>query len=74
MILIPVFIPNQTIWSSPIPVFLDRIQISYINDELSKKEFEQQDNNDDKNSEQSVYYIPEMRRNLFNIDNVDKHN
>ncbi|CAF1427942.1 unnamed protein product [Rotaria sordida] len=74
VILIPVFIPSQTIWPSPIPVFLDRTQISYIDSELAKREFEQQDNNDDTDSEESTHLKPKTRGNLFSINDVDKHN
>ncbi len=39
VISIPVFLPNQTTWPSPIPVFLDRTDISYIDSELAQRQF-----------------------------------
>jgi hypothetical protein len=52
VLLIPVFKPNETIWPSPITVFMDRTQLSYIDSELAKRKFEQQDNDADTQVEQ----------------------
>ncbi len=68
VILIPVFIPNQTTWPPPVPVFLDRTLISYIDSVLAQRQ------QDDEDSEKSAYLIPETRGNLFGIDDVGKYN
>jgi hypothetical protein len=72
VLLLPVFKPNETIWPSPIPIFMDRTQLSYIDSELAKRKFEQQDG--DADSEQSIHLIPETRGNLFSINDMDKNN
>lgn len=74
VILIPVFIPNQTTWPLPSPVFVDRRDMLHIDSELAQRQFQQQDIDEDKDSEESAYLIPETRGSLFSINDMDKYN